>query len=112
MTLSTSNLVLTPDAAIDLQLHTTYSDDRWTPAQLLDHLAGEQVALVAITDHDRPDTAMAVQQLAMAKNLPVLAAVEMTASWQGQMVSFRKDEALHEARVRLFVDDDHSMLSV
>ena len=27
-------------------------------------------------------------------------------------LSFRKDEVLHEARVRLFVDDYHSMLSV
>jgi hypothetical protein len=38
MNLSTPELSLTPEAAIDLHLHTTYSDGIWTPEQLLDHL--------------------------------------------------------------------------
>jgi 3',5'-nucleoside bisphosphate phosphatase len=86
MSLSTTQLVLAPDAAVDLQLHTTYSDGSWTPEQLLDHLVSEQFSLVAITDHDRPDTAATLQQLARARHLPVLVAVEMTTSWMGQMV--------------------------
>jgi predicted metal-dependent phosphoesterase TrpH len=97
MTLSTSNLVLAPDAAIDLQLHTTYSDGIWTPAQLLDHLVSEQFALVAVTDHDRPDTAVTLQHMALHAHLPVLVAAEMTTSWHGQMVDvlcygFRLDQ--------------------
>ena len=46
----------------------------------------EQFALVAITDHDRPDTAVALQRLAIAGHLPVLVAVEMTTLWKAQMV--------------------------
>ena len=85
MNLSTSGLSLAADAAIDLHLHTIYSDGRWIPEQLLDHLVQEQFGLVAIADHDRVDTAVALQQLAQNKHLPVLVAVEMTASWRGEM---------------------------
>jgi predicted metal-dependent phosphoesterase TrpH len=83
MKISTSNLVLPPDAAIDLQLHTTYSDGVWSPEQLIDYLISEGFGLVAITDHDRVDTVTALQQLALEKHLPVLVAAEMSASWQG-----------------------------
>jgi 3',5'-nucleoside bisphosphate phosphatase len=78
-------LTLPPEAAIDLQMHTTFSDGRWTAAQLLDHVTGEEFALVAITDHDRLDTIEEVQRLAAARRVLVLPAVEMSASWEGQM---------------------------
>ncbi len=81
----TTPLVLAPHAAIDLQLHTTYSDGTWTPSQLIDYLARERFGLVAITDHDRVDTVAALQQLAAEKRLPVLAAVEMSTSWKGEL---------------------------
>jgi hypothetical protein len=86
MNLSTTGLCLAAGAAIDFHLHTTYSDARWTPEALLDHLHCEQFGLAAITDHDRADTAAAIQQLAQAKGLPVLVAVEMSAAWQGELV--------------------------
>lgn len=85
MNLSTTDLCLAPDAAIDLQLHTTYSDGRWTPEPLLDYLLGEQFGLAAITDHDRTDTVAAIQQLALDKQMPVLVAVEMTTTWKGEL---------------------------
>lgn len=85
MNLSATALRLAPDAAIDLQLHTTYSDGRWTVKQLLDYLHREQFGLVAITDHDCVDTAVTIQQLALEKQLPVLVAVEMTTTWKGEM---------------------------
>jgi 3',5'-nucleoside bisphosphate phosphatase len=81
---STRHLVLAPDAAIDLQLHTTFSDGTWTPEQLLDYLVSERFDLVAITDHDRVDTAASLQQLAAEKQLLILAAVEMSTSWKGE----------------------------
>jgi predicted metal-dependent phosphoesterase TrpH len=84
MNLSTTRLTLASDAAIDLHLHTTYSDGTWTPEQLLDYLVREQFGLVAIADHDRADTVAALQQLALDKHQPVLVAAEMT--------SMRKDE--------------------
>ncbi len=82
---STADLALTADAAIDLHVHTAYSDGAWQPEQLLDLMLREQFGLVAITDHDRVDTLVALQQLALEKNLPVLVAVEMTTSWRGEM---------------------------
>ena len=80
----TSHPVLTADAAIDLQLHTTYSDGTWTPEQLIDYLVSEQFSLAAITDHDRVDTAAGLQQIAAEKQLPLLTAVEMSTSWKGE----------------------------
>jgi 3',5'-nucleoside bisphosphate phosphatase len=81
---STSHLVLAADAAIDLQMHTTYSDGKWNPGQLLDYLASEQFGLVAITDHDRVDTVASLQHLAVQKQLPVLVAAELSTSWRGE----------------------------
>ncbi len=81
----TPHRVLLPDASIDLQMHTTYSDGTWTPEQLIDYLVREQFGLAAITDHDRVDTAIALQQIAAEKRLPLLAAVEMSTSWRGEL---------------------------
>ncbi len=77
----TSHLVLAADAAIDLQMHTTYSDGTWTPEQLIDYLVSEHFGLVAVTDHDRVDSVASIQYLAAQKQLPVLAAAEMSTSW-------------------------------
>ena len=85
MNSSTTNLTLASDAVIDLHLHTTYSDGDWTPEQLLDYLVQEQFSLAAITDHDRADTAVALQELALDKHLPVLVAVEMTTLWSDEL---------------------------
>ncbi len=90
MNSSTTGLVLAADAGIDLHLHTTYSDGKWTPGQLLDTLVQEQFGLAAIADHDRADTVAALQQLALDKHLPVLAAAEMTTLWKDEMSG--KDE--------------------
>ncbi len=90
MNVSTPRLALAADAAIDLHLHTTYSDGTWTPEQLLDHLVREQFGLAAISDHDRADTVAALQQLALDKGQPLLAAVEMTTLWKDELSG--KDE--------------------
>jgi 3',5'-nucleoside bisphosphate phosphatase len=82
----TTGLTLKSDSAIDLHLHTTYSDGRWTPEALFDHLLREQFKLAAVSDHDRPDTVAAIQQLALEKGLPVITAAEMSATWKGEMV--------------------------
>ncbi|MBN1658804.1 MAG: PHP domain-containing protein [Anaerolineae bacterium] len=85
MNLSTKGLSLAADAAIDLHLHTLYSDGRWMPELLLDYLLRERFGLAAITDHDRTDTVAAMQQLARDKQVPVLVGVEMTTTWRGEL---------------------------
>ena len=86
MTESTTRLSLAAGAAIDLHLHTIYSDGTWTPEALLDHLVENQFSLAAIADHDRTDKVAEIQQLALEKHLPVLAAVEMSCTWKDEMV--------------------------
>lgn len=85
MELSTAHLSLAQHASIDLQLHTTYSDGTWMPEQLIDYLTKHRFGLAAITDHDRVDTAAALQALAQRKGFPLLVAAELTTSWNGQM---------------------------
>ena len=85
LNVSTTGLRLAVDSAVDLHLHTTFSDGRWTLEPLLDHLLREGFGLAAIADHDRVDTVAAVQQRALEKRLPVLVAVEMSARWNGEM---------------------------
>jgi len=78
-------LHLSNDAPIDLQMHTTYSDGRWTAKQLFDYLAQERFSLVAVTDHDRVDTVEEMIHLGHQKQVPVLAAVEISAAFHGKM---------------------------
>ncbi len=87
MTRSTESrfLTLAPDAAIDLHMHTTYSDGRLTDEELIGYLAREGFDLVAVTDHDRVDMVSHIQELAAQKGLPVLSGVEMSTAWQGRM---------------------------
>ncbi|MBM7843545.1 PHP domain-containing protein [Herpetosiphon giganteus] len=84
--LSTINLVLAADAAIDLQLHTTASDGQWEAAELIGYLKREGFGLAAITDHDRPELAQSLQALALAEAMPLLVAAEMSCVWREQMV--------------------------
>lgn len=81
----TTHLTLSPNALIDLHMHTTYSDGHWPAEQLITYLADEGFDLVAVTDHDRVDMVASIQDLGAQRNLPVLAAVEMSTDWHGKM---------------------------
>jgi predicted metal-dependent phosphoesterase TrpH len=85
LTSSTTNLLLDPSSSVDLHMHTNYSDGRWPAPQLIDYLVGEHFDLVAVTDHDRVDKVAEIQALAAEKHLPVLAGVEMSTQWNGNM---------------------------
>jgi predicted metal-dependent phosphoesterase TrpH len=94
------------DTPIDLQLHTTYSDGRWSAEQLFAYLAQEGFGLVAVTDHDRVDTVASIQQLGTQKHVPVLAAVEISAEFHGKMADvlcFGFDP--HDQALRAIADD-------
>lgn len=69
--------------AVDLQLHTIYSDGHWQPAELFDYLAGAGFRAVAITDHDRVDTAGELDALGAARGIAVIPGVEVTTIWRG-----------------------------
>lgn len=97
---------LSPDTAIDLQLHTTYSDGSWSAEQLFDYLAQEGFGLVAVTDHDRVDTVVSVLQLGAQKQVPVLAAVEISAQFHGKMADILCFDIDPRDRVLRAVVDD------
>ncbi len=99
-------LHLSPDAFIDLQMHTTYSDGSWSAEQLFDYLAQEGFGLVAVTDHDRVDTVASILQLGAQKQVAVLAAVEISAQFHGKMADvlcFGFDP--HDQALRAIADD-------
>lgn len=99
-------LSLSPDTPIDLQLHTIYSDGRWSAEQLFEYLAEVGFGLVAVTDHDRVDTVESIQHLGAQKQVPVLAAVEISAQFHGKMADvlcFGFDP--HDQALRAIADD-------
>lgn len=81
----TMNVELPPDAAVDLHMHTTYSDGQWPAERLLDYLVSEAFDLVSVTDHDRVDKVAEIQEAGKEKGLPVLSGVEMSTEWNGKM---------------------------
>lgn len=88
MKLSSENLILASNAFIDLQLHTNYSDGKWTAEDLLNHLISEGFGLAAITDHERVDSATSLQNLANEKGFPLLVAAELSSKWKGDLTDF------------------------
>ena len=78
---------VTTDAAVDLQMHTTFSDGVWSARELLDYVANEGFEVIAVTDHDSPHTTAEIQRLAALHHpdVHVLAAVEMSSSWDGEL---------------------------
>ena len=76
---------LASNAPIDLHMHTTYSDGHWQPEELFRYLADHRFALVSITDHDRIDRIEEMRELGREVGIPVLAGVEVTTEWQGNM---------------------------
>ncbi|EFH85691.1 PHP domain-containing protein [Ktedonobacter racemifer] len=73
------------DASIDLHMHTTYSDGRWSAEELLAYVAQEGFDVIAVTDHDRVEMVASIQQLGKSKGIHVLAEVEISAEWRGMM---------------------------
>ncbi len=83
-----TSITLAPDVAIDLQMHSTFSDGVWTADELLEHVAREGFSLIAVTDHDNPAASGDVQRLAAERHpgLRALSAVEMSCHWNGKML--------------------------
>ena len=71
---------------VDLHLHTTWSDGRWTPLQLVAEAAGRDLAAISITDHDVLDGLTEGAQAAADAHLELLTGVELTADWDGRTV--------------------------
>ena len=75
-----------PEPKIDLHLHTTASDGRCTPRELVDRAAAAGVTVMAVTDHDTTAAVADVQALARARGIEAIAGIEITAVEAGRDV--------------------------
>ena len=71
---------------IDLHLHTTASDGRRTPVELVTEAAAAGLAVMAVTDHDTMASTDDVRQLAAEHDIDAIAGIEITAVDEGRDV--------------------------
>ena len=64
---------------IDLHTHTTASDGRCTPAELVARAAGAGVTVLSVTDHDTVDAADAAGQACATSGIAFVPGIEITA---------------------------------
>ena len=72
--------------SVDLHLHTTASDGRCTPQELVDRAASAGVTAMAVTDHDTTAAVAEVQALAGARGIDAISGIEITAIEAGRDV--------------------------
>jgi 3',5'-nucleoside bisphosphate phosphatase len=71
---------------VDLHLHTTASDGRLTPAELVPHAAAAGVSVIAVTDHDTIAACAEVARTARAHGIDAITGIEITAVEDGRDV--------------------------
>lgn len=71
---------------VDLHLHTTWSDGRWEPRQVVEEAATRGLAAIAITDHDVVGGLAEAEQAASEHGIEFMTGVELTADWNGKTV--------------------------
>jgi predicted metal-dependent phosphoesterase TrpH len=69
----------------DLHLHTTASDGRWTPEELVAQVQQSGIGLFAVTDHDSLGGLAQVVECLRGSGLRFLPGVEMSARLDGQL---------------------------
>jgi predicted metal-dependent phosphoesterase TrpH len=88
--------------SVDLHLHTTASDGRCTPAELVERAAAARLAVIAVTDHDTMAAVGAVQAQAATRGIAAIPGIEITAVEAGRDVHMlayfldAADEALNQ----------------
>src|SRR6476661_3785473 len=76
-----SDVTIASDAVVDLHMHTTASDGRYTPATLAEAASQTKLAVIALADHDRVDNVKPLQQEAAQYGIYVIPAVEVSCRW-------------------------------
>ncbi|MCC7372620.1 MAG: PHP domain-containing protein [Chloroflexi bacterium] len=74
------------DCYVDLHLHTTWSDGRWTPRRVVEEAVTANLAAIAITDHDVLGGLAEAQTAAAEHGVALLPGIELTADWHGRTV--------------------------
>lgn len=76
-----SDVSIGGDAKVDLHMHTTASDGRFTPALLARAAHEAELSVIALADHDRVDNVRSLQQEAGQFSIYVIPAVEVSCLW-------------------------------
>jgi predicted metal-dependent phosphoesterase TrpH len=76
-----SGVSVSRDAVVDLHMHTTASDGRFTPTSLAKAAHETGLAVIALADHDRVDNVRPLQQEAAQYGIHVIPAVEVSCVW-------------------------------
>ena len=71
---------------VDLHLHTTASDGRCTPRELVDRAAAAGLKVIAVTDHDTMAATADVRTHARERGIEAVAGIEITAIESGRDV--------------------------
>ena len=69
---------------IDLHLHTTASDGRCSPRELVERAAAGGVSVIAVTDHDTTAAVAEVRAAARAAGMQTISGIEITAVEEGR----------------------------
>jgi len=76
-----SDITIASDAVVDLHMHTTASDGRFTPAELAEAARAQNLSIIALADHDRVDNVVPLQHEAGKHGIHVIPAVEVSCKW-------------------------------
>lgn len=71
---------------IDLHSHTTASDGKLTPNQLIDRAQSRDIAVLAITDHDTLNGYRAAQEYAEDKGIILISGIEVSCLYAGMNI--------------------------
>ncbi len=97
---------MTLSSAIDLHIHSTFSDGILRPAELVDLAESQGLSAIAITDHDTVDGTNEAIQRGLEKGIEVIAGIEVS-SWHGDTsmhilgYRFRHDDEKFNSRLQL-----------
>jgi 3',5'-nucleoside bisphosphate phosphatase len=70
---------------VDLHLHSSHSDGRWRPRQVVEEASKLGLAAIALTDHDVLTGLREARAAADAHGIELIQGVELTADWDGRV---------------------------
>ncbi len=77
------NELITPPYSVDLHIHTSFSDGKYTPEDVLCRAAEEGIKTLAFCDHDNTRGTRQGRSMAGELGLELIPAIELTCSWTG-----------------------------
>ena len=77
---------LSADTHVDLHIHTTASDGRWTPEELIHRVQDAGIGLIAVTDHDSVGSVLPTAELARQQGIAFLSGVEISSKLNGRLM--------------------------